>query len=156
MSGFRLARLLRLRARQAEALKLEWARFARAAVEAEAQVAIAERAIEQGLDDVRESIHDPDGESAAARLVNAYERMDGLRRAAEHAREAAALAQAAADEKRIPYEERRAETRALSRLEQRWKRERHRERRRAEYRSIEEHVASKETNRKEAQPGSTT
>lgn len=141
MSGFRLARLLKLREDQADAAKQRWAVAQRAVVEATAAVEAARARLDAGRASLAASMGGRHEGGGIGSILGAHRALDSLEAAIAAHREELARAQGHADERRREYDQAARSVKALSRLEDRWKRERTARRRRADARIQDEFVA---------------
>lgn len=141
MSGFRLARLLKLREDQAEGAKQHWAVAQRDVVEASAAIDAARARLTAARADLASSMDGRHESGHIGRVLGAHQALDSLEAAIEAHHQELHRRQAIAAERRRDYEEAARNVKALSRLEDRWKRERTARRRRADARTQDEFVA---------------
>ena len=141
MSGFRLARLLKLREDQADAAKQRWAVAQRAVVEASAALEAAHARLHAGRVSLAAAMDGRHEEGSIGRILGAHQALDSLEAAIAAHRQELDRARELADERRREHEEAARSVKALSRLEDRWERERTARRRRADARIQDEFVA---------------
>ena len=141
MSGFRLARLLKLREDQADAAKQRWAVAQRAVIEASAAVEAAHARLHAGRVSLAAAMDGRHEGGSIGRVLGAHQALDSLEAAIAGHRQGLDRARDLADERRREYDQAARSVKALSRLEDRWKRERTARRRRADARIQDEFVA---------------
>ena len=141
MSGFRLARLLKLREDQADAARQRWAVAQRMVIEASAAMEAAHARLDAGRASLAAAMNGRHEEGSIGRILGAHQTLDSLEAALAARRQALARAQEFADERRHEHDEAARSVKALARLEDRWKRERRARRRRADARIQDEFVA---------------
>ena len=145
MTGFRLARLLRLREREEREAKLHWAAAARASLIAAERRESGRVALERAHDDLA-GAHATAGSQPGGALrstLAAHSAIDSLVQRKVDEEAALGRARQEALDARVPYESKRRDVEALERLQTRWKRERRRLRRRREERDRQEYIARK-------------
>lgn len=147
MTAFRLARLLALRENQERAEQIRWAQAQRAVVEASelreagrARIRSAYANIASSHEQLEGAHGDPRSGHAFKATLAAYETLDALHERGRKDDESLAETRSAAQEARVPYDEKRQEVEALRRLEMRFKREKRRKKRRRENREREEFI----------------
>lgn len=141
MSGFGLARLLKLREGQAEAAKQRWAMAQRASLEASAAVETARARLDAGCATLAASVKGRHENGRIGWIFGAHQTMDSLEAASAARQRELSRAREIAEERRREMDEAARNVKALSLLEDRWKRERAARRRRADARIQDEFIA---------------
>ena len=141
MSGFGLARLLKLRENQADAAKQRWAMAQRAVLEASAAVETARARLDAGRASLAASVSGRHQNGRIGRIFSAHQALDSLEAAIAAHQLELSRAREIAKERRREQDEAARNVKALSLLEDRWKRERAARRRRADARIQDEFIA---------------
>ena len=141
MNGFRLARLLKLREDQADAARQRWAVAQRAVIEASAALDAAHARLDAGRASLSASMSGRHEGGRIGQILGAHQALDSLEAAITAHHQHLGEARKIADERRREHDEAARSVKALSRLEDRWKRERAASRRRADARIQDEFVA---------------
>ncbi len=140
MSGFRLARLLKLREDQTDAAKQRWAVAQRAVLEGAAAVEAARARLDAGHASLAASVSGRHEDGSIGQILGAHRALDSLGAAITALQQDLVQARERAEQRRLEHEEAARSVEALSRLEGRWKRERSARRRRADARTRDEFI----------------
>lgn len=143
MNAFRLARLLRLREKQASVKRLAWAVSERDVASADDGVQHAKSELTAGEEQLRGGLVQRRHAGSMQTLLGAHVMLDAQRADIDVRRARLEQARLVASEKRVESQASKRDVEALARLEHRWLKEQKARARRRAARASDEYIASK-------------